>query len=1088
MKKIITLALALVPSLLVAYYVQQSVDKRQPVRSTFGVFVNDEHGKRTPLRIVSMKATTDIRGTLATTTLEIVVYNPNDRILEGQFSFPVADGQTVSRFALDLNGKLRDAVVVDKSKARATFEAIERRGVDPALLEWTRDNAFRTRIYPIMPRNTRRVLIAYEQDLSQGADGMQYTLPIAVDDTVDVFSWDVSVAAFGSTPQLSGNSTEQVTFSNRGRQFTSTVTRNKFLITQPFVIDVPVVPVAQVITVNEHASEQYASIVVATPSVEATSATRVAPRSIAIAWDASLSGAKRDHQKELQFFAAYFERNRNVDVNLHVFAHETILKKKFSVRGGRWDDLRNVLLGLTYDGATQLGIVPFSEFRADLTFLVSDGVSTLGKSIPDMGTSPVMGLVASTFADVDLVRALCTGTGGNVFDLRVTSVEDAMASIFTTRLMLASVRVLDGAMESVYPRASVEAGLCNTIVGRLKSASATLELTYTLNGVEVGRKEVVVNAAEYKVDGLTAARQWAQQEVASLAGDRRANADAIMQLGMRFGVVTPGTSLLVLENLSDYVQYDIKPPESEPDLMAQWTAWMKDRPKVAVQSTDVRLAYLTTQVSSWKSWYLKPDDKTQTKDTVVTHFANATSASLAGIPGIIAGKVTDKDGKPVPGATVRVIGTTRGAITKLDSKYTVLNVPAGQYSVRVTAVGYNTVAKVVNLSADQTLDLNFVVTPGGARLNIIEFSAEREIVRSTDISTTRVMSGDDMTMIATMPSPFATEKVQAQTGGFGSEYGNAVGGIVNTIVRTQNTQIQTVPLSPTRDVWYKTLRAVSKDSLYAWYLSNRNNYSSNVGFYLDVSDALLERGLRSEALRVITSLAELEGENHRHLRILGRRLLQLKQVDLAVDVFRDVCEIRDEEPQSYRDLALALDAAGQHQKAVVMLYEMALRKWDGRFPEVELIALNEMNHILERHPKAVDTTLIPSALRYSVVSDIRVVLDWDSDNCDIDLWVTDPAGEKCFYGHRYTQSGGRLSTDLTGGYGPEEYMLTVAPKGLYRIQANFFGDRQQFLTGSTTIQVTVYKNYGRPNESKTNTTVRLAGKAQVVDLATIDMK
>jgi len=224
--------------------------------------------------------------------------------------------------------------------------------------------------------------------------------------------------------------------------------------------------------------------------------------------------------------------------------------------------------------------------------------------------------------------------------------------------------------------------------------------------------------------------------------------------------------------------------------------------------------------------------------------AAATTASFAGITGIIAGKVTDKDGKPVPGATVRVIGTTRGAVTKLDGKYTVLNVTAGKYSVRVTAVGYDTANKEVYLNADQTLSLNFVVTQGGVRMKIIDVSAEREMVRSTDIGTARVMSGDDMTKIArdnvasaislnagirasgnnfvvrgsrttetqvlvdgltvtdqftgglgatgstisaTMPSPFATEQVQAQTGGFGAEYGNAIGGIVNTVVKTGRT-------------------------------------------------------------------------------------------------------------------------------------------------------------------------------------------------------------------------------------------------------------------------------------------------------------
>ncbi|MBP7094361.1 MAG: hypothetical protein KBB72_09975, partial [Candidatus Kapabacteria bacterium] len=473
MKKLLALLIALAPVLLVASYVHTTIVRsnkeprkkdttavlRQPERTRFGVFVTNEMGQQTPLRISSMNATTDIRGTLATTTLEIVVYNPNDRTLEGQFSFPVSDGQTVSRFALDLNGKLRDAVVVDKSKARATFEAIERRGVDPALLEWTRDNAFRTRIYPIMPRSTRRILIAYEQDLTQGEDGLQYTLPIAVDDTVGTFKWDVSVAAFGMKPQLSGNSADSISFSNRGRTFVSTVSRTNFLITQPFVIDVPVVPAAHVVTVNEHGTETFASVVVASPNTTGPSTERPLARKVTIAWDASLSGARRNHEKELQFFDAYFAKNANVDVQLHVFAHETILDQRYVVNDGNWSELRNTLLNMTYDGATQLGAVPLSTFRSDLVFLVTDGVSTFGEHQPTIGTTPVVGLVTSAFADIDRLRALCEGTGGEVYDMRVTSIKDALSSVFTTRLMLESVKVVGGAMTSIYPQGMVDARL-----------------------------------------------------------------------------------------------------------------------------------------------------------------------------------------------------------------------------------------------------------------------------------------------------------------------------------------------------------------------------------------------------------------------------------------------------------------------------------------------------------------------------------------------------------------------------------------------------------------------------------------------------
>jgi hypothetical protein len=42
---------------------------------------------------------------------------------------------------------------------------------------------------------------------------------------------------------------------------------------------------------------------------------------------------------------------------------------------------------------------------------------------------------------------------------------------------------------------------------------------------------------------------WAQQRLATLGVDPEANHDDLVRLGQRFSIVTPGTSLLVLETL-----------------------------------------------------------------------------------------------------------------------------------------------------------------------------------------------------------------------------------------------------------------------------------------------------------------------------------------------------------------------------------------------------------------------------------------------------------------------------------------------------------------------------------------------------------
>lgn len=225
-------------------------------------------------------------------------------------------------------------------------------------------------------------------------------------------------------------------------------------------------------------------------------------------------------------------------------------------------------------------------------------------------------------------------------------------------------------------------------------------------------------------------------------------------------------------------------------------------------------------------------------------FVLSISSVFAGITGIVTGKVVDKENKPLGGVTIRVLGTNRGGFTKNDGSYVITNVNAGTYNVRATVVGYDTVTREAVIYADQTVKLDFVLTEGGITTKVVDVSASRDMIRPTDLGSNRTVKGADLTRIArdniasaislqagitasgnnfiirgsrttetqvlvdgltvtdqftgglgqsgstvsaAMPSPYATEEVQAQTGGFGAEYGNAVGGIVNTVVKTGRT-------------------------------------------------------------------------------------------------------------------------------------------------------------------------------------------------------------------------------------------------------------------------------------------------------------
>ena len=70
--------------------------------------------------------------------------------------------------------------------------------------------------------------------------------------------------------------------------------------------------------------------------------------------------------------------------------------------------------------------------------------------------------------------------------------------------------------------------------------------------------------------------------------------------------------------------------------------------------------------------------------------------------------------------------------------------------------------------------------------------------------------------------------------------------------------------------------------------------------------------------------------------------------------------------------------------------------------------------------------------------DLKIVLSWETDRTDMDLWVWDPGGEKVFYSHKTSKVGGQLDIDVTTGYGPETFTMKDAVAGNYQIQVQNF--------------------------------------------------
>ncbi|MEZ0228755.1 MAG: DUF2135 domain-containing protein [Planctomycetota bacterium] len=277
------------------------------------------------------------------------------------------------------------------------------------------------------------------------------------------------------------------------------------------------------------------------------------------------------------------------------------------------------------------------------------------------------------------------------------------------------------------------------------------------------------------------------------------------------------------------------------------------------------------------------------------------------------------------------------------------------------------------------------------------------------------------------------------------------------------------PVVASASATIERLKHAPRGSLDGIYFAAR---TKDPAFFVAAAEIYLAKGLRHRALRVLTNLAELDPGDPALLRVLAYRLEEANAPLLALPLLEKIAELRPEEPQSLRDLALVQASLANVTSAAVNLARVAGGTWDSRFAGIQQIAARELLRLVD--PRSVEV-------------DLRVVLTWDANDCDVDLWVTEPSGNRVWYSASRSPSGAWFSRDFTQGYGPEEIVVPVAADGEYVVHANFFGDRRQTRATGVSIRATIVGNYGRPDEERKVSVRRMEGQKEVIELARVNI-
>ncbi|MBX2876259.1 MAG: TonB-dependent receptor [Saprospiraceae bacterium] len=98
---------------------------------------------------------------------------------------------------------------------------------------------------------------------------------------------------------------------------------------------------------------------------------------------------------------------------------------------------------------------------------------------------------------------------------------------------------------------------------------------------------------------------------------------------------------------------------------------------------------------------------------------------------ILRGNVYDQEtGEPIAFGTVRLLNTDIGTNTDLNGFFSLGNVPAGQYTILLTYIGYDSLTQSVQLQDGKIAYRQLRLQPNAVNLTTVDVSAERERARS----------------------------------------------------------------------------------------------------------------------------------------------------------------------------------------------------------------------------------------------------------------------------------------------------------------------------------------------------------------------
>ena len=984
------------------------------------------------LELASLSAQAVVDDPLAFTELHLIFRNPENRVREGRFRITLPSGATVSRFAMRVGDRWQEGEVVEQQAARVAYEDFLHRRQDPALLETEAGNEFSARVFPIPPNATKELIVSYSQELR--ATGEPYRLPLAGLPRLG----QLSVRAMVGRPAAGGGPASSLG-GQRARYDVVAVDKRDFQPERDF--EVPHDGVAGRLGLRDD------NLVVARVVPVAASTARDQVAALAVLIDTSASRALGLNEQLAAFEALVAELRKQGDPTLLVAAFDQDVAPLYTGKASAMGHLvRDRVLQRRALGASNLQRalewLATAKDRPARVLLVTDGVATAGETAADKLRPRVKALAA---AGVQRLDALAVG------GIR----DDALLARLVTAGLARDGVVLDASQ----PPATVAARLTRATRSGLKVEidGAGWVWPSTLDGVQAGDETLVYadlpagKPFRVKVDGKLLAlsgtlapverplleRAWVRARIARLLemrdaperfpGLERDLADALkkqaIELSVRYRVLCPFTSLLVLETEQDYARFGIE-RRALADILTVDGGGVALAHRTDFATTELagpRQGSAATQdvagLSKGRAQVGVENEKVDRRDAQAVARAPEREVMAAPFDELVQDQVGRADDRAA------LAGAARPELREMAANASGAGAPRGGAEDGPSARG--------PLAAPAAPPPP-VASPAPAE--------PRMAARPAAEGQARLRA--------------STGRVHAAKGALDDEALARAPVFARPARPTAApTAAPTIPAleGALKDVLDRIHRGDARGALgkaLAW----RARDPGDVLALVALGECWEALGEPAQAARAYGSIIDLFPGRADMRRFAGERLERVHgaaALALAVDTYRQAVEQRPDHPASHRLLGFALLKQGHPREAFEALAAGAGRRYpEGRFRGVERILSEDLGlaaaawtRAEPAHAADIRARLARAGGTAETGPSLRFVLNWETDANDVDFHIHDAWGGHAYYAAARLPSGGELYADVTTGYGPECFTIRN-PAGAraypYRLQAHYY--------------------------------------------------